>query len=204
MARVGGRNSFIAVPVGLVCLAVVAGLVWLSLPMLPVAGAWVLETARTAISPPEPAAVAPPSEEVHGADAMDCRGMYPDALWAELTWRGGALLTQNAAAPATSVDSLVDALAPAVKLTCAWAYDGAPAIASTLATVAPDAVPIAEAALRGQGFSCTAADGDLHCARTRGVVVEDHSFRNGLWLMSVVRAWHPDDYCERLATFVWG
>lgn len=36
MARTGGRNSFVAWAVGLLCLGVIAGLVYLAAPMGPV------------------------------------------------------------------------------------------------------------------------------------------------------------------------
>ena len=48
MARVAGRNSWIAVPAGLVCAAVVGTLVWLSLPMVPVTVAWAGDMLRNA------------------------------------------------------------------------------------------------------------------------------------------------------------
>ena len=55
MARVGGRNSWIAVPVGLGCAAIVGALVWLSLPMVPVTVAWAGDMLRNATSPrPQP------------------------------------------------------------------------------------------------------------------------------------------------------
>ena len=45
---------------------------------------------------------------------MDCRALYPDRLWAELTWTPDVLLSQSLAPPAGEDTSLIDALAPAV------------------------------------------------------------------------------------------
>ena len=64
---------------------------------------------------------------------------------------------------------------------------------STLAGVAADAGPIADASLRGQGFTCTDADAVLLRAHRRRRPQRAH-VRGGLWLSSVETAWHPEDY----------
>lgn len=204
MARIGGRSTWIAVPGGILCAAVVVSLGYLSLPMVPVAGSWVAMMARSAYTnitaPPEVASgdVAP------AADAADCRDLYPDGLWAELTWKADVQLAQSQAPPATAVTTLVEALAPTVRLTCVWTYSGAGSIATTLSTVPPKAAALAEAALRGQGFACAADDGGLRCSRTTGDVLEEHEVRGELWLSSVETGWQPDDYSSRLASNLWG
>ena len=86
MARVGGRNSWIAVPVGLVCAAIVAALVWLSLPMVPVTVAWAGDMLRNATAPrPQPTQADTPAR--HAAEARlwisdalptrESRGVWP-------------------------------------------------------------------------------------------------------------------------------
>ena len=205
MARIGGRNSWIAWPAGLLCAAVVAALAWLSQPMLPVSIAWMGDMLRASTTPP---VTVPPTEtlatRVGQPGDIDCRALYPDSLWAELTWTPDVLLSQGNSAPATAVTALTDALAPTVRITCTWRAEPGRAITSTLATVGPDAGPIADAALRGAGFACTTDADALVCTRTAGDVLEEHTIRGGLWLSSVESAWHPDVYGERLATHVWG
>jgi len=205
LARTGGRNSWIAWPAGLICAAVVATLAWLAQPMVPVSIAWMGDMLRAATSPPVAAAVPPPISTVAMAPGdIDCRTLYPDSLWAELTWTSNVLLSQDLAAPATAVTTLTDALAPSVRITCHWQADGGRTIVSTLAGVASDAVPIAEASLRGQGFACGVNGDAVACTRTSGDVIEEHTLRAGLWLSSVETAWHPDVYGTRLAAHVWG
>ena len=204
MARTGGRNSWIAWPAGLLCAAVVGTLAWLAQPMLPVSVAWVGDMLRAASTPPK---VAPVTESVAtlaiAPGDIDCRALYPDGLWAELTWTPNVLLSQDTAPPATQITSLTDALAPSVRLSCHWRADGG-TIVSTLAGVAADAGPIADASLRGQGFTCVSDADSVVCTRTSGDVVEEQTIRGGLWLSSVERAWHPDAYGERLSAHVWG
>ena len=204
MARTGGRNSWIAVPAGILCAAVVASLVWLALPMVPVAVAWVGDTLRSATAPrPEATPVQTPAQTAADGGAIDCRTLYADDLWNELTWREGSLLDQSMAAPATAATAFADAAAPDVLVTCTWRFDSG-GIVSTLSKVDADAATIAEAALAGDGFSCRTADGATVCDRTRGAVLEEHTLRDGLWLVSVETAWHPDDYGRRLDHTVWG
>jgi hypothetical protein len=205
LARTGGRNSWIAWPAGLLCAAVVAALAWLAQPMLPISVAWMGDMLRASTTPP---VAAPQAESVATLAAepgdIDCRALYPDSLWAELTWTPEVLLSQGNSAPATAVTALNDALAPSVRITCHWRAEGGRTISSTLAEVAGDAGTIADASLRGQGFACTTDAEAVVCARTAGSVIEEHTVRGGLWLSSVETAWHPDEYGTRLATHVWG
>ncbi len=91
-----------------------------------------------------------------------------------------------------------------MRITCHWRADGGRTIVSTLAGVAADAGPIAEASLRSQGFACATDAEALVCTRTSGGVLEEHVFRERLWLSSVETDWHPDAFGERLAAHVWG
>lgn len=204
MARIGGRNSWIAVPAGLVCAAVVGALVWLSMPMVPVSIAWLGDTLRNATAPqPSATTDATPAEAAAQGTAVDCRTLYPDDLWNELTWRAGSLLSQSLAAPATTATAFADAAGPTVVVTCTWRSDNG-SIVSTLSKVDPAVAPIAEAALSGDGFACHTADAQLLCTRTQDGVLEEHTLRDGLWLVSVETQWQPDDYGARLDRGVWG
>lgn len=205
MARVGGRNSWIAVPAGVICLAIVGALVWLALPMVPVSIAWVGDTLRRATAPqPTASAVPTPAEQAIADGRIDCRTLYPDDLWNELTWRGGSLLNQTLSPPATTVVSLTEAVSPDVLVACEWRLESGGGIVTTLARVGADATPIAESALRGQGFACEGGGAALVCTRVQGRVVEEHTLRDGLWLASVETTWHPEEYGARLDRNVWG
>jgi len=203
MARIGGRSTWLAVPAGLLCAGVVAALVWLALPMVPVSVFWVGETLRTATAPRAAPVQEKTPAQLAAAGLIDCRTLYPDGLWSELTWKGGVLLSQSTAPPATSVTSLTDALTPSIRVTCSWRLREGGRIVSTLAVVGPDAATIADAALRGQGFTCRETAGALACVRSRGNIIEDQRFRDGLWLSSVETIWQPEDYGSRVAAQVW-
>ncbi|MFE7843849.1 hypothetical protein ACFUTX_01490 [Microbacterium sp. NPDC057407] len=205
MARVSGRNSFIAVPAGVICAAIVGALVWMSLPMVPVTVAWAGQMLRNATKPPAAAVAADtPAQRLADGDGLDCRQLYSDSLWNELTWQGRTLLDQSFDPPPTEVAALTEVLAPEVRISCRWTGRGEGAVATTVAAVAADAAGLAEAALRGQGFACTAADEVVRCSRTQGDVLEEHVIRGGLWLASVERAWHPEAYAARLEKTVFG
>jgi hypothetical protein len=205
VARTGGRNSWIAWPIGLLCATVVAALAWLSQPLLPVSVVWMGDMLRAATSPP---VIAEPGESVAAQASMpgdiDCRTLYPDRLWAELTWTPKVLLLQDYAPPATAVTALTDALTPSVRISCHWRAADGGSVVSTLARVGADAGVIADASLRGQGFTCTTDAEAVVCSRAVGDVLEEHAIRGGLWLSSVERAWHPEAYGARLAAHVWG
>lgn len=205
MARIGGRNVWLAVPAGLICAAVVGVLGWLALPMVPVSVAWVGQMYHSATNLPRPEP-APPNVASIAAEPgeIDCRTLYPDGLWAEMTWSREVLLSQTLSAPPTAVAGLTDALAPTVRVSCEWHTDGGKTIVSTLSNVAPDAAPIAEAAFRGAGFDCTTDGEALTCSSVSGDVREDHVLRGDLWLSSVESSWPIDDYASRLALRVWG
>jgi hypothetical protein len=162
------------------------------------------DTLRSATAPrPETTPERTPAQTAAEGGAVDCRTLYSDDLWNELMWREGSLLNQSMAAPATSATAFADAASPDVLVTCGWRFDSG-SIVTTLSKVDADAATIAEAALAGDGFSCRTADGATRCDRTRGAVREEHTLRDGLWLVSVESDWHPEDYGPRLDHTVWG
>ena len=65
-------------------------------------------------------------------------------------------------------------------------------------------VAIAEPGLAGDGFSCASVDDAVDCTRTQGEVLEEHTLRDGLWLVSVETRWQPEEYGRRLGVAVWG
>lgn len=203
MARIGGRNAWIAVPAGMLCAAVVGALVWLSLPMVPVTVAWLGDTLRQATAArPAIAAEPTPAQDAAAGAPIDCRDLYPDGLWLQLLWQPGSLLNQSATPPATTATAFADAAAADVLLTCAWRSD-AGTIVTTLAKVDVAVVGIAEPSLAGDGFTCAAVDGAVECTRAQGDVLEEHSLRDGLWLVSVETGWQPEDYGLQLESAVW-
>jgi hypothetical protein len=205
MARTGGRSLWIAVPAGLACAVVVAGLAYLALPMVPVTIGWMGDTLRAATTADAPETDAEtPAAVARQSDSLDCRAIYPGDLWSELMRRRGSLLDQGSDPPATAAVSLVDAIAPTVRVSCAWAFDGGASVVTTLSRVGDDASAIAEAALRGQGFECALVGEALHCRRAQGDVLEEHTLASGLWLASIETGWNPDDYGARLDAHLWG
>ncbi|GAA2081105.1 hypothetical protein GCM10009758_30510 [Microbacterium hatanonis] len=193
MAKVGGRSAWIAWPALLFCAAVVLVLLWLAAPGVPGAISFVGDTLRSATT----ATAASAPDEADEA-ATDCRTLYPDRLWAELTWTPEVLLSQNGAAPAATT-TLAQALAPTVRFTCTWTTEDGRSASTTLADVAAGSGPIASATLASEGFSC-AEDGErLHCERTAGDVVEMHDLQGTAWLSTVLTNWQPEDYGAQTA-----
>lgn len=207
MARIPGRSAWLAWPAGLLCAAVVVALVWLSIPIVPATLTWAGDMLRTATSGPQAApttgARASALETAESDADLDCRRFYPADLWTELTWSPRALLEQDFSPSATSVTTLTEALAPVVRVSCRWTFaDGATA-ASTLAKVAPDAAPVAEATLQAAGFACATSGAVLSCTRTEAGTVEEHAFSGDLWLSSVTAGAVPEQYGARLAAGLW-
>jgi hypothetical protein len=198
MAKVGGRVGWIAWPAMLACVVVVAGLVWFAVPGIPGAVTFIGNTLRAATSAPA----------ADGADsaaafepATDCRSLYPDRLWAELTWTPDVLLLPGTAAPATAT-TLVAALGPSVRFSCTWRTEDGRSIQTTVSDVAADASAIAEAALGADAFACERADERLHCSRERDGVTEVHDIVGGVWVGSSLVGWTPGAYAEQVLSRV--
>lgn len=203
MARVGGRNVWIAVPVGALCAGVVGILAFLAQPMLPHAAAWVGETLRTATTHTAPTPKPPTVDTFATAVGSDCRSLYPDGLWADLTWTPEARLAQDQSPPVLQEESVTAALAPSVRVTCTWKAEADRSITTTVAEVGADAEAVAQTALSVSGFACETTTW-LQCVRERDGVTEVHLLRGGLWISTVERAWHPEEYSARIAAHVWG
>ncbi|GAA2986306.1 hypothetical protein JOD63_002294 [Microbacterium terrae] len=202
MARIGGRNRWIAVPVGLLCAAVVGALVWLALPGIPAVVEWTGDTLRRGTAA-EAREAEPTPAQLATDGRLDCRELYPSDLWSRMLLARDAQLKQDLSAPATAATGLVDALTPEVRVSCRWTGDSG-TVATTLAFVETDAAALADPALRGQGFDCSSVDDTLTCVRTEAGVLEEHVVRGHLWLATTESTWHPEDYTERLRTYVWG
>lgn len=204
MARVPGRDNRVAIPALVLTAAAVAALVWFAIPGMPMVVSW----ASGAVAGASGILASSPTPDVIVADtldvsAADCRELYPNDLWNELTWAGGVILAQSTEPPATATVGLVEALTPAASRTCRWTSETSGAIVTTYATVAPEAAAVAEASLRGQGFTCESADGVLTCSGSIEGVVENHSLRASLWVVTASTGWTIEGYDERIRTFLW-
>ncbi|QAY60229.1 hypothetical protein ET475_09665 [Microbacterium protaetiae] len=202
---IGGRNGWIAWPVGILCLGVVGGLVWLAAPGVPGAVQFVSDMLRTGSAQAAGGSATPqPIESIGTAADDDCRSLYPDGLWAALTWQSRTVLNQSQKPPATSAEAVRDALAPEVLMTCAWRNDDGGTVTTTLSRVDAAAATIAGEAFSSSGFSCTALPGSVvRCTKTAGDTVEDDVVAGGMWLSTTAEAWHPDGYTDALVQRLW-
>lgn len=194
MARLGGRNAPFAWVVGILCAAIVAGLAFLAIPMVPVVTDWAVQTLSGS----------KPSSERAGDDdgPVECRDLYVAPLWASLTWASGSELTRPAEVTATSAAALLEAAQPTVRFTCAWSSD-AGTVSTTVAEVDQDAAAVAVAGMPALGFTCAEVGTRTRCARAEGEVVETVETGGGLLVASVETAWHPTQYAARVADRVW-
>ena len=186
MARIGGRNTWLAVPAGLLC-----------------AGSSRRSLARAADGPRRgrlggrhpahgdaPARCRQPGDagRARGSgSAIDCRALYPDGLWSRAHLAGAARCSADRGPPATAVTSLDGGPRPERRASpAAGGSTTAAGSSRRLAAVAADAAEIADAALRGQGFACATGGrgAALPCACS-GDVIEEHTVRGGLWLSSM-------------------
>jgi len=202
---IGGRSGWLAWPAGIVCVGVVAGLVALAAPAVPAALRFVGDALRTGTTagPLRPADAPKPLAEIGTALTDDCSSLYPPDLWVELTWAPHTVLSQNQAPLPTSATSVVDAVRPAVRMTCAWRDVSGGTVTTTLADLDASAQPIVAAGLPAKGFSCTASGSGILCTRTSGQVVETEVVRGGVWLSTAERGWHPPGYTDRLVARLW-
>lgn len=201
MARIGGRNSAMAWVVGLGCAAVVATLTALAVPALPMGMQIVGDTLRAATSAPEAAGTEPP--DLTTTSTPECRALYTEALWSDLTTRAGGDPVQDAAAPPTTVGSLTTALAPQVRVSCTFTGTNTGRIATTESEVSPGAAAIARATLETAGFICAPYGDGIRCEHDVEGGVEEHTVRDGIWLATSFSGWRPDHYTDRIAQQVW-
>lgn len=200
MARVGGRNAFIAWVVGIGCAAILGVLAFLAVPLLPASVSWVGNVVERPTSQPAADDV---QETAPEGTIAECDQLYGEALWAALRFEDGAVLTPSTDAPTTTAAALVSALQPQVQLTCSWTAEIG-SVTTTLATVATDAGAIAASALPASGFTCEAIEDRTRCARTDGDLTETIEAGGGLWVSTSESAWHPAGYTARVADRVWG
>ena len=206
MARIGGRSTWIAVPAGMLCVGVVAALVWLALPMFPVAVDWVGDSLRAASRPAPVAPAEPtPAERAVASESFDCRAIYPDSPVVRAHVAGRSASQPDGGTPRDR-DHVARRRAAA---------EPPPHV-----LVAPgerrrhrhDARGRRRRRLddrrRGAARSgihvragCAAA---LRCVRVRGDVIEEHTVRGTLWLSSMETKWHPEEYGLRIEAEVWG
>lgn len=202
MARVGGRNAFIAWVVGIGCAATLGALAFLAVPLLPSSVSWLGGTVGGSADgeTTAPAAEGPEGDPTGAPTA--CDQLYGQALWAELRFADGAVLTPSQDAPTTTAAALVSALQPQVQMTCSWNAD-AGSVTTTVATVATDAGAIAASALPAAGFDCEAREERMRCTRADGDLVETIEAGGGLWVSTSESTWHPSGLADRVADQVW-
>nr|WP_274635891.1 hypothetical protein [Microbacterium bovistercoris] len=203
---IGGRKAWIAWPAGLLCAGVVAGLAWLAAPGIPAAVQFAGDLLRSATAAEQAAsapATARPIESIGTAITDDCRSLYPDKLWVQLSWQPHVVLDQSQDPPATAATGVRDALTPDVLMTCAWRDRDGGTVVTTLAKVDAAAAAVARPGFASQGFHCTDAGGGIRCARTSGRTTEENVVRDGMWLSTTEQAWHPSDYTDELVRRLW-
>jgi hypothetical protein len=202
---IGGRSAWLAWPVGVVCVGVVGALVWLAAPGVPMAVQFAGDVLRSGTEQlARPQAAPQPIESIGTARDDDCRTLYPDSLWMELTWNPDTVLSQSRDLPATSAESVRDALSPDVLMTCAWRADDGGSVTTTLSRVDAAAAAIARDAFTGAGFDCTNdALVGAQCTKTTGDTIEDNIVVGRMWLSTIERSWHPDRYTDRLVHRLW-
>jgi hypothetical protein len=200
---IGGRRGWIAWPAGVLCAGVVAGLAWLAAPGVPGAVQLVGDLLRTGSSASGAQATPRPIQSIGTALTDDCRSLYPDGLWSQLTWQPHVVLGQSQDAPATTATGVRDALRPDVLMTCSWRNEDGGRVVTTLSRVDAADSAIARAGLAGQGFSCAAAGSGIRCTKTTPEGVETDVVRDGMWLSSVETGWHPDGYVDALIGRLW-
>jgi hypothetical protein len=199
MGMIGGRNGWIAWPVGLLCAGVVGGLVWLAAPAVPSAMSFVAGTLGNAAQTWNQPGAVPTQKPL----SDDCRTLYPGLLWLALGWNPEVVLSQSTALPATSATAVRDALKPQVRMTCAWRNTGGGMISTTLATVGADAAGVAQPALAAAGFSCTSSGDGVRCTKSTGATLDEEIVRGGMWLSTTEVGWHPPGYTDQLAARLW-
>ncbi|MDQ1205635.1 hypothetical protein [Microbacterium sp. SORGH_AS_0862] len=201
MARIGGRNSFMAWVVGLGSAAVVAALVVLALPAIPAGIQMVGDTLRSSTSAPvaQGEAAAPQAT----SSTPLCQGLYTEALWAELTQRAGGVPVQDTSAPRVSATTLVASLAPEVTVSCTFTGINTGSLVTTVAKVDAGAARLARSTLETAGYECGDFGDGVRCRLTTAEGAEDQVIRDGVWLASEFTGWHPDRYTERVALQLW-
>lgn len=197
MARVGGRNAWIAWPAGIICTVVVAILIVLALPGVPGAVTFVGDTLRAARS--APTATPEPSR----TPAATCGELYTPELWSSLVWSRDNLLTQRRT-PAASTPEAVAASGATVVVTCHWRGRAGRSLETTVSTVTPEGASAVQATLSSQGFGCQVSGDTAHCERASGGVVEEHDLRGDRWVSSTLTNWMPDDYAAVVASCAFG
>jgi hypothetical protein len=202
VARIGGRNSALAWVVGLGCVAVVGGLLVLAIPAVPTGIQMMGDTLRAGTSAPE--AAGPGALTAPVTTTPECRALYTEALWSELTQRAGGDPVQDATPPVSSAPSLVSALAPEVRVTCAFTGTNTGHIVTTVSGVSKGAAAVARATLETNGFACTDFGGSgVRCERTTADGIEEHAVRDGVWVSTLFTGWRPDRYLDRIALQLW-
>lgn len=201
MARIGGRNSVMAWIVGLGCTAVLAVLVLMAMPAIPGAVHLVGDTLRLANAPRESPT---PRANVLESSTPECRDLYSEPLWSELTQRAGGDPAGEVPDASATAQSLAAALTPEVRATCAFTGTSTGSIVTAVSEVSAGATGVARSALEADGFACTVYGDGVRCTRETAEATEEHAVRAGVWVSNVFTGWQPSRYIERIAPQLWG
>ncbi len=208
MAQTGGRSTWFAWLVGVVCLGIVAALAWLAVPALPGVSDWISDTLRAATTEeePEPEVIVITDEDTGATRTLPaaCRGLYPDDLWGLLESTADAELREGEDALAGQSSGLAEMLEAEPVLACEWVVPDGPSVGTRIWQVDAAAAEVADPVFRDAGYVCSANGQRIVCERTRDGVTTQHEIRDGLWVVDVYREWSPPGYYEAVAESVWG
>ncbi|KHK99535.1 hypothetical protein LK09_02610 [Microbacterium mangrovi] len=209
---IGGRRWWLAWPVGILCVAAVAGMVYVAAPAVPWAVGFTLgvleQGART---PAEPLPTPVPIESIGTALTDDCVSLYPSRLWLELALDPHTVLSQDMSAPAVELMQAMAPWHPSVRMTCGWRSATGGTVRSSLvdltASGTADATRTAiAAALTQRGFGCRVTRPDaslLTCTRRSGQVTDTAVVHGQTWLSTTETGWHPAAYTAALVQRLW-
>ncbi|MDX2376645.1 hypothetical protein M4I32_07505 [Microbacterium sp. LRZ72] len=228
MARIAGRQAAYAWLVGVASLAVVAGLVWLALPMTPVVAGWAQQTIQHVTQQgapeaepaedPEPAGgtgttpadtpSAPTPEPAEPPEVpASCAELFSAEVWAQLSEPGRVSLDESVRFPPADFAGLPEAMGAQMNVGCTWRGEDGEAVV-TLAEVADDAAATAERVLTAADYDCSERADALACERQGrdgedGENAELHVIRGGLWLAVVRTLPSPPVPQDMLVAHVW-
>ncbi len=209
MARIGGRSVWFSWFVGIVCVGVVAGLVFLAGPMVPAVVDWSGQALRGDLGQrPEPATTEGAEETVSDPTSpglpATCADLYPESLWSLLSTATGVELEEGAQPVSSRVSGLADAVDARVTLSCTWRGGTDTAVSTTIAEVAADAPDAVGRVLAGAGFACSPFGLGVRCSGEVDGSSETHTVRDGVWVATIESGWEPPEYAATVEAGVWG
>lgn len=212
MARLTGRSTGFSWFVGLFCLAVVAALVVMAVPMGPAVADWMRTTVTTLAAQASGAAseaqTAPqPAAEVSGLPAT-CAAFSSPTLSDALQAAGADAPADGPGAAPEGVVGVAELVSAEPVLDCVWMAERGSARV-WVAAVAEGTGPTAEELLRAGGFECQSDGGAVRCTRERaderGAVAstDSHVIRDGVWAVALTTGWNAAQFADAIEQAVW-